>query len=174
MKFKTLKFIGPYGELKKHGYVFQRLYAHNYMQWCREASAGKTVRVWKRGNEVEVNDFFHNSAAVAEYVRDHDPQTFPSVFGGTYQEWHLAINQKTGEVEPHVYEKHDHIPYIMRDRDDDMWERVTDECKAAMIPDMTSEEHRKTYREAIVTVEQGDVIRELFELGWVEVVEEEL
>lgn len=46
-----IKFIGKYTDLKLQGFVFQKLYADNYMQWERDG-----VRVWKYGAEVTIDD----------------------------------------------------------------------------------------------------------------------
>ena len=45
--YKYIKFTGEYGKLRSMGFVFQRLFANNYMQWCN-----KNTRVWKNGAEV--------------------------------------------------------------------------------------------------------------------------
>jgi len=46
-----VKFTGEYSKLKGMGYVFQKLYAGNYMQWCNNG-----FRVWKRGSDITHDD----------------------------------------------------------------------------------------------------------------------
>ncbi len=45
--YSYLKFTGSYNQLKGLGYDFQKLYAGNYMQWCKNG-----FRIWKRGSEI--------------------------------------------------------------------------------------------------------------------------
>lgn len=47
-----VKFTGDYSKLKGMGFTFQKLFAGNYMQWCRNH-----FRVWKRGAELEHDRF---------------------------------------------------------------------------------------------------------------------
>ena len=52
MTFKTIAFTGDYSQLKNMGFVFQKLYASNYMQWHHEAS---DIRIWKKGADLTIN-----------------------------------------------------------------------------------------------------------------------
>lgn len=52
-----LAFHGDYSALKHRGFVFQKLYANNYMQWSLETKKHiGYIRVWKRGAEVTVDE----------------------------------------------------------------------------------------------------------------------
>lgn len=52
-----LAFHGDYNALKNRGFVFQKLYANNYLQWALETEKHLGyVRVWKRGAEVTVDE----------------------------------------------------------------------------------------------------------------------
>jgi hypothetical protein len=46
-EYGYVKFTGDYSKLKGMGFTFQKLYAGNYMQWCRNH-----FRVWKRGSDI--------------------------------------------------------------------------------------------------------------------------
>lgn len=47
-----VKFTGDYSMLKSMGFTFQRLFAGNYMQWCRDH-----LRVWKKGSDITHDDY---------------------------------------------------------------------------------------------------------------------
>ena len=52
-----LAFHGDYSALKHRGFVFQKLYANNYMQWSLETKKHiGYIRIWKRGAEVTVDE----------------------------------------------------------------------------------------------------------------------
>lgn len=42
-----VKFTGDYSMLKSMGFTFQKLFASNYMQWCRDG-----LRIWKKGSDI--------------------------------------------------------------------------------------------------------------------------
>lgn len=46
-EYGYVKFTGDYSKLKSMGFTFQKLYAGNYMQWCRNH-----LRVWKKGSDI--------------------------------------------------------------------------------------------------------------------------
>jgi hypothetical protein len=54
-----IKFTGDYSKLKSMGYVFQRLFAGNYMQWCSDGGEGE-LRVWKRGAELTIGRYINH------------------------------------------------------------------------------------------------------------------
>ena len=72
MKFRLLKFKGKYGELKNHGYKFQKMYASDYLCWHKKVSefSSNAIWIWKKGSEVEIRDLYEYSGIVAEYIRD--------------------------------------------------------------------------------------------------------
>jgi len=47
-----IRFKGDYKQLKKMGFIFQKLYAWNYMQW---GNAELGLRVWKKGRDITFN-----------------------------------------------------------------------------------------------------------------------
>lgn len=47
-----VKFTGEYNKLKGMGYEFQKLYASNYMQWCKDH-----FRIWKKGNDITHDEY---------------------------------------------------------------------------------------------------------------------
>ena len=51
---KIIKFTGDYSKLKTMGYEFQKLYAGNYMQWCKRSGGewSPTTRIFKKGSDV--------------------------------------------------------------------------------------------------------------------------
>lgn len=51
---KIIKFTGDYSKLKSMGYEFQKLYAGNYMQWCKRSGGewSPTTRIFKKGADV--------------------------------------------------------------------------------------------------------------------------
>jgi hypothetical protein len=54
MKKRYIRFNGDYSKLKKQGFKFQKLYAANYMQWCRP---DLNLRVWKKGGDVTLGRY---------------------------------------------------------------------------------------------------------------------
>jgi hypothetical protein len=64
-----IKFIGKYTQLLKMGFSFKRLYAHNYI--CYTTYDNKNpdpIWIWRKGNCVELNDFYNNSYLILEYL----------------------------------------------------------------------------------------------------------
>jgi len=51
---KIIKFTGDYSKLKPMGYEFQKLFAGNYMQWCKRSGGewSPTTRIFKKGADV--------------------------------------------------------------------------------------------------------------------------
>ena len=177
MKTKTmriLKFIGSYKDLKPNGFEFQRLYANNYMQWCKEID-GQTIRVWKKGNDVEINALYGWSGIVAEFIRDNEPETTKGVPGliRPWTWWRCVLNTDTDELFEYNRMRHEGLSYSIRDEGGEDWDRLRAENKAALIPDITCQEYLKTYRAVKLTNMFGLAVRELFSLGWVEIVNEE-
>lgn len=51
MSYEYIKFTGEYKKLKSMGFVFQRLFAGNYMQWCKDG-----IRIWKKGSDITYDE----------------------------------------------------------------------------------------------------------------------
>lgn len=60
-----IKFIGDYSQLKHLGFVFQNLYAGNYMQWNNDG-----FRVWKRGAELTIDGLVNYEGAFLKLILD--------------------------------------------------------------------------------------------------------
>jgi len=176
MILRILKFIGPYKALKGDGFQFQRLYARNYMQWCKTVGPEpNNIRIWKKGNDVEFDDLFHHSGNVAEYVRDTEPEELRCFSNKTRLVWRIVVNRKTCKTEQYVHARHYHSYYMFRDSTDitDIFKCLKPEIKNAMIPDISYKEHCKTYKTVLVVGEFGMEIRKMFKRGWFTVVEEQ-
>jgi len=64
MIYKYIKFTGDYAKLKSMGYKFQRLFAGNYMQWCKDDE----YRVWKKGAELTISLFTNHEGSLLELL----------------------------------------------------------------------------------------------------------
>lgn len=81
---KYVKFIGKFGELKKDGWKFCKLFARNYRQYsktCDGSEYGQRCRIWQHlGGYLEIGDIFNASATIVEQIA-----------AGKIQEWeHLS------------------------------------------------------------------------------------
>jgi hypothetical protein len=72
---KYITFNGDYSALKGMGYTFQKLFADNYMQWCKG-----DVRVWKKGAEVTVGRLCNYEGAFFDLVLDYMAREEPLPF----------------------------------------------------------------------------------------------
>lgn len=94
---KYIKFTGEYAKLKELGYVFQKLFANNYMQWNNNG-----FRVWKKGAELTIDKFTNYEGAVFELLfcdDDLDVTTLlKRIKSGFGERLPVFINTKTGEA----------------------------------------------------------------------------
>ena len=94
MSHKYIKFTGDYAKLKSMGYVFQKLYASNYMQWCHEDTG---IRVWKRGSDVSIGCVINHTGVFLEAllnggIKIRDKPLYGKSYGVVY------TNRETGEL----------------------------------------------------------------------------
>jgi hypothetical protein len=106
---KYIKFIGDYGKLKKMGYQFSRMFASNYMCWCKHVDPegyGDCIRVWKGGADVEFNDLFSSSYLVLEAIMRGEMAEVVYNFFGKSIHHHWMLNIAEGTIEPFDTTKH--------------------------------------------------------------------
>lgn len=167
-----LTFTGRYSELKNHGFAFQALYARNYRQWARELSGGHTLRVWQKGNTVEIDDFYGRSGAVADFLLKHDPV---DVTGGRSRKLfpdglvllRATIELKTGRVVPYDEVGHCSTLYFGVEQDE-----LSQEVRDGLLPGITAKNFYEHFRTATFTPELVAAVRELFAQKVLTLVEE--
>jgi hypothetical protein len=153
LTFNTDKF--KYRELKDHGFEFQKLYAGNYMQWCKRLTefSTETVRVWKMQDEVCLADWHEKSGVIAEYIRDIPADT-PIKYGCI----HMVYNLKTYSIEEYDREKHNSGIVFSRNEGKPNEDELMDDWY-------------NTYRVINITIEFARVIRELWKLDMIKITE---
>lgn len=152
--------------LKPLGYEFQKLYASNYMQWCLKPEGepyGSTIRVWKMGRAVELQDLFELSGYFAEYIRDLD-WAEEATTGYSSHFLNVVFNQDTYEFEKYDRKKHDSTSLVY----DMMQEKKSDEEIEAACAEHDSRYIQKVYHKPYV-----DLVKKMWTDGYVELIQEE-
>jgi len=70
---KYIKFVGDYSKLKSMGYEFQKLFAGNYMQWCKRSDGkfSSSTRIFKKGAEVCLDRLTNYEGSFFELYMDY-------------------------------------------------------------------------------------------------------
>ena len=90
-----IDFTGEYSGLKDLGFVFQRLYAMNYMQWGHEESE---LRVWKKGAEVTASTYPNGMIAQLLVLMENGVTELPTVLGSPVVAWHKTEEYVTTKL----------------------------------------------------------------------------
>ena len=149
MTLPSLQFKGKFLDLKHLGFTFQRMFANNYRCWHRQFDFTKTyngtltVWIWQKGNEVEIEDWYHHSVAILHALLDDEKFPWVQRGGGPLRLWKakdLVVDLDTNEVVILEKKKHDTMWILMKhepkDGDLDEWyknmpQEVEDEIKEA-------------------------------------------
>lgn len=157
MKKGYVKFTGDYKKLKSMGFEFQKLYASNYMQWCKNH-----FRVWKKGSDITHDDY--DLYKLITFLR-----TNPTV---------RSYKDKEGNLESITFYKFrdsndDPYNYYYAERNEENDKRYADNNKAwTNLPkDCPDEDLPHSYDWVWVKKDTLDFLQELKDLGWYELVE---
>jgi len=171
LKFKKDK---SFGILKGLGYKFQRMYASNYMSWWKttdEEGYGDEIIVWKKNNLVELASVFSLSGLLALYLRDVDYEKESECLElknctGELEKsdsWlNVVVNMKTCEMERYDFDKHEFNGYELRLVGVPK-EEITEKRR----------EFNKTYRKKTFNKDYVDMVKDMWEEGFVEIINEE-
>lgn len=165
---KQLKFIGEYRDLKKYGFVFQKLYASNYMQWSKELKGDHRISVWKKGAVVEIDDFYDWSGIVAEYMLANDPvdvATGPSrnIFKNGLVLLRFTIDKKNNKILPYDCVAHESMSYFLAEDGE-----ASESVKAKLVPGVTGANFHEHFRPVKMLPPIVYAVREMFENNLVE------
>lgn len=140
--YKYIRFLGDYSKLKSMGFAFQKLYASNYMQWCKG-----TTRVWKKGQEVT-----------------HDRLTN---FEGAFFELYLQC-KKNGEEPPFHKTAYRGKEYLRVYTDRGDWSATFNPDKYRENQHAPIEEYDPKIESVCLVREDLSVLDRFYDLGWVE------
>lgn len=149
-----IKFIGDWKRLIPMGYQFNRMFARNYIAYCK----GKTdnrIWIWKALKDVQIIDLnYSNSALILKHFIDSEfalPRHFST----------LVINNETHTVEEFDFDKHDAI-HVLKWKDGIRYEDIPDEEIIAF--------HDKFTKIHLIQ-DVIDILKELYESGMIQIVE---
>jgi len=149
-----VKFTGDYAKLKGMGYKFQKLFASNYMQW----NLGD-LRVWKKGSDITYDDY--DLYDYITFVRSNPTyRTYNSMFGKKelIYSFLVSVDDKNNTTFLSFTEENKKL-YLGNMDEWKEWEEDSGEPAPAY---MTSKR---------LDVEMLAQLKELEDLGWVELVE---
>ena len=112
MTFKTIGFTGDYSQLKNMGFVFQKLYAGNYMQWHHDES---DIRIWKKGADLTISRIEGVEGQLLQMMFDH--QVFNIQKGAFGYHLRMFRNRVTNELTHNgdaYYAEIDEVGYLDR------------------------------------------------------------
>lgn len=169
---KVLKFVGNYGDLKKHGFTFQKLYARNYMQWSKKVKGDHCISVWKKGAEVEIDDLYNLSGIVAEYILNNDPidicaEGARRVFKDGLVVLRFTLDKENREAVSYDRAIHSDTLYFMAQEG-----TLKEELKKKLLPDMDVKAFHKRFRVLVLDPELVYAVREMFDCGLIALVDE--
>ena len=116
---RAIQFTGDYKALKPMGFTFQKLYAHNYMQWSYDFGEeyGDCIRIWKTQPSFTFDGFTalqisqilaplvnSESSALKWIIKARTPKTVDgklTIVETTELELSVFMNSETGEVIPY-------------------------------------------------------------------------
>lgn len=96
--YKLIEFTGDYSQLKDNGFVFQKLYAANYMQWHHDEA---DIRIWRKGNDLSIESIGGQEGQLLQMMIDEVPfECFSSTLNPTKvcRSIRLYKNLKTNEL----------------------------------------------------------------------------
>lgn len=139
-----IKFTGDFKKLIPMGYRFTKVWANNYICYQKEQ-----VYIWKKGKDIEIADLYHRSYLVLQYLIDNDFQIQDKCN-------RIVINKEEYKAEHFDFDKHTDIAlYLKGTTQEEM------------------ESFRNIYRTITIISEQIAVLKELYELKLIEIVEGE-
>lgn len=154
-----IKFTGKYTDLQDMGYKFQKLFARNYMQWCKHVDPegyGHCIRVWKKGGgDVEFDDLYDRSHLVLEAIRTNN-MVKTEFMGSTW--YAFAINKKNDTITP--WDSKIHSDYAMLINKKLVNEKMDQICSDEEYK-QALKEYYDTWREYCINPEFVAIIKEL-------------
>lgn len=161
---KYVKFVGKFRDLIPIGFRFWKAFARNYRVYEKRVDGkryGPVVNIWQHlGGYLEIDDYFHLSVLIVESIQSGQYKEFLAtdpLCKGTY---HAFINLKDFTIERRDRLKHNE-PYFA-----DGWDTLSEIEKAAKWKD-----YNNTWRRAFFCQGVVDIIKDLFDRGWIQIVE---
>jgi hypothetical protein len=151
MDAKLIRFTGDYSKLKNMGFVFQKLYASNYMQWSHE-DAG--IRIWKAGKDLTISRVGSMEGQLLQLLIDRVP---------------LYARGDVDDPNTPVFMYSNRLTNELTFDDTEMVEQRKALYNLKSADDITS--RHSLWRTEDVTVSTIRVLRDLHKLGWIHVVD---
>lgn len=166
---ELMAFKGPFKDLKKNGFTFQRLYARNYMQWNFKNGIkypAHDISIWKHlGGYVEIQDYGYLSKFLARaictpgllesYMRE-------SVMYPELKNSRFLIVRETGETIKFEPELHESM-YIFGRRFQANEEGIDE------VITKWGDDFRENYRKVVINSDDFIIpkIQEMYAKGWI-------
>ncbi len=170
---KVVRFKGKFKDLIPAGWIFQKLFAHNYRQYhktCDGSEYGQSCRIWQHlGGYLEIQDLFDLSWVVVQQIADGKIKEWesnvPSIFRKRYDSvYWFRIDTKKGIFYP---------------CHSDGYKKLNNEMNSFfMFPKRKGTSKKanaffERYREFQLNPKLITMIKDLLDKGWIEVVEVE-
>ena len=152
-----VKFTGDYSKLKSMGFEFQKLFANNYMQWCRNH-----FRVWKKGGDITHDEF--QLFKMVRFLRTKpiiNERTFNGVKRFVFYKMYYATEYNSHNYDYHPFDD-EHIEMFK-----DYYQAVDKFIKAG--GSGADEDFPEPIGDTVAIGEDTmDVLKEFEKLGWYE------
>jgi len=148
------------------------------MCWNKEIGglwSGNDIWVWKKGSYVELSDWHGRSGIVAEHVLNNETNgRFAWSKKRIDHYWELVMDCQEYKVFPKGNNlRYDSMAYFLREENREDYQRMPQESKDILIPDITHKEFVHRYRVVVIGEEFGAAIRDLFKSGMAELRKED-
>jgi hypothetical protein len=154
-EYGYVKFLGDYSKLKSMGFTFQKLFAGNYMQWCKDG-----FRIWKKGSDITHDEY--NLFKLIRFLRTNpEMRCWDSNPNGKRGTKTYSFYKFYSDVDNNIY---DYYP-----ASEENTKKYSDNMKL-WGKDNYDEDNPPPYLGDTVCIgdKQLDFLRELNELGWYE------